>query len=72
MPTLQDIYYTDQSKNFSEEQLEQKATDVREQLQHDIMKVVHASNDLSATDCINLTDLLCKEICDYFFDEYGV
>ena len=65
MPTLQEIYYTD-------EYAEQKVNQVREQLQHDIIKVVHASNNLSATDYQTLGDSLCQAITEYFDDEYGM
>ena len=65
MPTLQEVYYTD-------EYAEQKVNQVREQLQHDVIKVVHASNNLSATDYQTLGDSLCQAITEYFDDEYGM
>jgi len=46
--------------------------EVREQLQHDVIKVVHASNNLSATDYQTLGDSLCQAITEYFDDEYGM
>ena len=72
MPTLQEVYFTEQSKNYTDEQAEQKVNQVREQLQHDIIKVIHASSDLCATDYETLGDLLCQTICEYLDDEYGV
>ena len=72
MATLQEIYFTEQSKNYTDEQAEQKVNQVREQLQHDVIKVVHASNDLCTTDYCTLGDLLCQTICEYLDDEYGV
>tara|TARA_Y100001951_G_C11172685_1_gene201214 strand:- start:320 stop:538 length:219 start_codon:yes stop_codon:yes gene_type:complete len=72
MPTLQEVYFTEQSKNYTDEQAEQKVNKVREQLQHDVIKVIHASNDLSTTDFAVLGDSLCQAITEYFDDEYGV
>ena len=72
MPTLQEVYYTEQSKNYTDEQVGHKVREVREQLQHDVIKVVLASNDLCATDCETLGDLLCQTICEYLDDEYGI
>ena len=72
MPTLQEIYYTEQNKQYTDEQAEQMVREVREQLQHDVIKVVHASNNLSATDYQTLGDSLCQAITEYFDDEYGM
>ena len=72
MATLQEVYYTEQNKQYTDEQAEQMVREVREQLQHDVIKVVHASNNLSATDYQTLGDLLCQTICEYLDDEYGV
>ena len=72
MPTLQEIYYTEQNKQYTDEQAEHMVREVREQLQHDVIKVVHASNNLSATDYQTLGDLLCQAITEYFDDEYGM
>jgi RNA-binding protein YhbY len=72
MPTLQEVYYTEQNKQYTDEQAEQMVREVREQLQHDVIKVVHASNNLSATDYQTLGDSLCQAITEYFDDEYGM
>ena len=72
MPTLQEIYYTEQNKQYTDEQAEHMVREVREQLQHDVIKVVHASNNLSATDYHTLGDSLCQAITEYFDDEYGM
>ena len=72
MPTLQEIYYTEQNKQYTDEQAEHMVREVREQLQHDVIKVVHASNNLSATDYQTLGDSLCQAITEYFDDEYGM
>ena len=72
MATLQEVYYTEQSKYYTDEYAEQKVNQVREQLQHDIIKVIHASSDLCATDYETLGDLLCQTSCEYLDDEYGV
>ena len=72
MATLQEVYYTEQSIYYTDEYAEQKVNQVREQLQHDIIKVIHASSDLCATDYETLGDLLCQTICEYLDDEYGV
>ena len=39
MPTLQEVYYTEQNKQYTDEQAEQMVREVREQLQHDVIKV---------------------------------
>jgi len=72
MPTLQEVYYTKQSKLYSNEQVEQKVNDVCEQIQHDVIKVIHTSNDLEVYDYEKLSESLNQTIRDYFSDEYGV